>query len=127
MVEIVGLSYVSLYFFDYDEATEFYSNVFGPATYLKEDIRYWEMGNTKLTIFPSKIGVSKGENPKNVEFAIQVSSPEKVDRLYELLITAGATCGNEPEDTWMYEPMRFAYVDDPFGVRIDIYCPIPDP
>jgi hypothetical protein len=24
----------------------------------------------------------------------------------------------------MYEPMRFACVDDPFGVRIDVYCPI---
>jgi hypothetical protein len=24
----------------------------------------------------------------------------------------------------MYEPMRYAYVDDPFGVRIDIYCPV---
>ncbi len=24
----------------------------------------------------------------------------------------------------MYEPMRFACVDDPFGVRVDIYCPI---
>jgi hypothetical protein len=26
-----------------------------------------------------------------------------------------------PEDTEMYEPMRFCCVDDPFGVRIDVY------
>jgi hypothetical protein len=24
----------------------------------------------------------------------------------------------------MYEDMRFSCVDDPFGVRIDIYCPL---
>ncbi len=28
-----------------------------------------------------------------------------------------------PADTKMYEPMRFACVDDPFGVRIDVYFP----
>ncbi len=28
-----------------------------------------------------------------------------------------------PDDTKIYEPMRFACVDDPFGVRIDVYCP----
>ena len=27
-----------------------------------------------------------------------------------------------PEDTEMYEPMRFSCVDDPFGVRINVYC-----
>jgi hypothetical protein len=30
------------------------------------------------------------------------------------------------EDTTMYEKMRFAAVDDPFGVRIDIYYPLED-
>ena len=30
----------------------------------------------------------------------------------------------EPEDTCMYEPMRFCCVDDPVGIRIDVYCPI---
>jgi hypothetical protein len=24
----------------------------------------------------------------------------------------------------MYDPMRFAFVDDPFGVRVDFYWPI---
>ena len=31
---------------------------------------------------------------------------------------------SKPTDTKMYEPMRFACVDDPFGVRVDIYCPL---
>jgi hypothetical protein len=47
-----------------------------------------------------------------------------VDVLYRRLLDLGSVVCREPEDTWMYEPMRFACVDDPFGVRIDIYCPI---
>jgi catechol 2,3-dioxygenase-like lactoylglutathione lyase family enzyme len=125
-IQIVDLNYVSLYFEEYDEASEFYSSVLGPSTSLKEDIRYWKMGSTMLTFFPSKHGPSKHKNPRNTEFAIQVATPGDVDRLYDRFTSAGAVGGTQPEDTWMYEPMRFAYVDDPFGVRVDIYCPIPE-
>jgi hypothetical protein len=59
-----------------------------------------------------------------MEFAIQVASPEEVDRLHQAFVSAGAKNSWTPEDTRMYEPMRFSAVDDPFGVRIDIYCPL---
>jgi predicted 3-demethylubiquinone-9 3-methyltransferase (glyoxalase superfamily) len=83
------------------------------------------MGSTWLTVFSSKDGTKVGNNPQNAEFAIQVSAPEEVDALYEALIAAGGKEGWEPSDTSMYEEMRFAYVDDPFGMRIDIYCLLP--
>ena len=44
--------------------------------------------------------------------------------MYRRLLDLGSVVCREPEDTWMYEPMRFACVNDPFGVRIYIYCPI---
>jgi hypothetical protein len=37
-------------------------------------------------------------------------------------MAAGARPCMAPRDTSMYEPMRFGCVDDPFGVRIDVYC-----
>ena len=66
----------------------------------------------------------RGSNPRNTEYAIQVVRPGQVDVLYRRLLGLGSEVCREPEDTWMYKPMRFACVDDPFGVRIDIYCPI---
>ena len=125
---IVDLNYFSLYIKDYDKAVDFYTSVFGEAETITEDesLHGWKMGRTWLTIFPSKIGVDPDNNPRNAEFAIQVSSPEEVDVLYAKLVEAGAEAGWEPKDTWMYEPMRFCYVDDPFGIRIDIICPLPD-
>lgn len=77
---------------------------------------------TWLTLFPSKEGTYKGSNPRNSEFAIQVSRSEEVDALHQLLIKAGAKSCWAPEDTNMYEDMLFSCVDDPFGVRIDVYC-----
>jgi len=118
---IVGLSYVSLYLKDFDEAAEFYSQVFGPSTSVENHILCWPMGSTMLTIFPSEYGSARGSNPRNTEFGIQVASPEEVD-----FLSVGAKGRHQPEDTWMYETMRFACIDDPFGVRIDIYCPIPE-
>ena len=63
-------------------------------------------------------------NPRNAEFAIQVETPEQVDVLYEKLIAAGAKDCLKPEDTEMYDKMRFSCVDDPFGIRIDVICPL---
>jgi hypothetical protein len=53
-----------------------------------------------------------------------VATPDEVDALYQAFIEAGAKKGWEPFDTEMYEAMRFSFIDDPFGVRIDIICPI---
>ena len=124
--KIVDLNYVSLYLEDFTEAIEFYSRVFGPPETAEEEseIYGWRMGTTWLTLFPSKIGTHPGSNPRNSEFAIQVSQPEEVDALHQALIDAGAKECWSPENTKMYEQMRFSCVDDPFGVRIDIYCPL---
>lgn len=127
--EIVSLNYVSVYVRDLEDALSFYSGVFGPPTYCEDDgrINGFKMGNTWLTIFSSDQGTSPGKNPRNAEFAIQVKAPAQVDALHAAMISAGAANIWTPEDTTMYEPMRFASVDDPFGMRIDIYCPLSTP
>ncbi len=123
---IVGLGYVSLYIHDLDRAMAFYGRVFGPPNSTPEgdEPAGWKMGSTWLTIFPSTAGASPSSNPRNTEFAIQVTSPEEVDTLHGALVEAGARVCMAPRDTTMYEPMRFGCVDDPFGVRIDVYCPL---
>jgi catechol 2,3-dioxygenase-like lactoylglutathione lyase family enzyme len=124
--QVVGLHYVSLYMYDLDAAIAFYSAIFGPPESVDpEGMNYgWRMGSTWLTILPSSIGTAPESNPCNTEFAIQVSTAEEVDRLYQALVAAGAREFMAPADTTMYEPMRFACVDDPFGVRIDVYAVI---
>ncbi len=125
---IVDLNYLSFYVRDYDAALLFYTDIFGEAE-CKEGsnegrIRGWRMGRTWLTLFPGSAGVNKDGNPSNAEFAIQLAAPDQVDALYQTFIDAGARSVWLPEDTEMYEPMRFAAVDDPFGIRIDFYCPL---
>jgi len=124
--EVVSLNYVSLYVRDLDEALEFYGQVFGPPTYREDDgrINGFKMGNTWLTVFSSEQGTKPGKNPRNTEFAIQVAATGQVDILHAALVAAGAVSIWKPEDTTMYDPMRFAAVDDPFGMRIDIYFPL---
>jgi predicted enzyme related to lactoylglutathione lyase len=122
---IVDLNYVTLYMKDYREAIAFYTSVFGEPGTADDNARIygWRMGATWLTLFPSAGGIDKENNPRNTEFAVQVSSVEEVDTLYKILIDAGARGCMAPHDTSMYEPMRFSCVDDPFGVRIDVYAP----
>jgi len=127
--EIVSLNYVSIYVKDVSEALEFYGAVFGKPTYQEDEgrINGFRMGNTWLTVFSSNQGTAPGKNPRNTEFAIQVKTPGQVDILHAALTSAGAADIWTPENTTMYEPMRFAAVDDPFGIRIDIYCPLSKP
>ena len=126
MFNIVDLNYVSLYIEEFQAAIEFYTDVFGAPENVDEggEIIGWRMGATWLTLFPSKESPHPGSNPRNAEFAIQVAKPNQVDALYQAFIDAGAKKGWEPFDTEMYEAMRFSNVDDPFGVRIDIICPL---
>lgn len=123
--EIVGLNYVSLYPADHAAALEYYARVFGPLDRIDLDtgVWGWQMGSTWLTVFPGTTGPVPNGTTQNVEFAIQVATPSEVDRLYAAFLAAGVIASQEPIETEMYEPMRFAWVDDPFGVRIDIYCP----
>ena len=124
-VNFVGLGYVSLYVEDLESAVAFYCQVFGPYGYSDHGKTFgWHIGSTWLTVFAAEFGTAKSGNPRGVEFAIQVSSPDEVDTLYNKLIAAGAIDCMSPSNTRMYEDMRFACVDDPFGVRIDVYCPI---
>ena len=122
---VINLNYVSLYLNTLSEAVTFYSRVFGPPESVdqKQDIFGWRMGSTWLTLLPSKAGLEPDSNPRSTEFAVQVSAVVEVDHLYQALIAAGAKACMPPADTVMYEPMRFCCVDDPFGVRIDVYCP----
>ncbi len=123
---IIGLNYVTLYLADHAAALTYYAQVFGPLDRDDPDdgVWGWRMGSTWLTVFPGKYGTNPEGNPQNIEFAIQVATPDDVDNLYADFVAAGVKASRPPTDTVMYEPMRYAYVDDPFGVRIDIYCPI---
>lgn len=127
--KIVDLNFISLYFLNLDEAVAFYTQVFGPPDEVEEkDPHYgWELGATWLTLFESRAGTVKESNPRNAEFAVQLAEPGEVDRLYEALLAAGAKKCMAPRDTEMYVPMRFGCVDDPFDVRIDVYCLIDPP
>ena len=124
---IIGLNYVTMYLKDYEEAVAFYTQIFGPPPTNAPNgllLWGWQLGSTWLTIFPSQEGTQPDSNPRNAEFAIQVGTPADVDRLHAAFIAAGAKDAWTPENTEMYEPMRFSCVDDPFGMRIDVYCPI---
>lgn len=122
---IVDLNYITLYPADHAAALAYYTQVFGPLDLEDPDdgVWGWHMGATWLTVFPGKFGTSPAGGPQNVEFAIQVATPDEVDKLYAAFVEAGVKASQPPTDTVMYETMRYAYVDDPFGVRIDIYCP----
>jgi uncharacterized glyoxalase superfamily protein PhnB len=123
---VIDLNYVSLYVNDFEAAIAFYTRLFGqPESVNSNETTYgWRMGSTWLTVFTGKAGPQPNNNPRNTEFAIQVAEPGEVDLLYQALVEAGARSFMAPEDTTMYEPMRFCCVDDPFGVRIDVYCPL---
>jgi len=120
---IVDMNYFTVYVNDFEAAVAFYSKAFGEPEYSEDRDRIlgWKMGATYLTVMTA----DPDRNPCNAEFAIQVARPEEVDLLHRTLVEAGATGFWDARDTVMYQPMRYAVVDDPFGVRIDIYCPLP--
>jgi catechol 2,3-dioxygenase-like lactoylglutathione lyase family enzyme len=123
---VVGLKYFTIYVDDLPAAVDFYTRVLGAPEVLEDGkVHGWNLGNTWLTVFPSRGSHYGTGSPRCAEFALEVSSPEEVDQLLEALLAAGAKPGWDPEDTWMYERMRFAYVVDPFGTTVDIFCPLP--
>ncbi len=124
---IVGLNYVSLYPADHAAAIKYYTKIFGllDVQNPEDGVWGWRMGSTWLTVFPSKYGPVTDGTTQNIEFAIQMGQPDEVDKLYQAFVEAGVKASQPPVDTTMYEKMRYAYVDDPFGVRIDIYCTLP--
>lgn len=126
LFNIVGLNYVSLYPADHRAALDYYASVFGPLDVDNPDdgVWGWRMGSTWLTVFPGRFGPNPDGTTSNTEFAIEMSTPEEVDRLFDAFVAAGVESNVVPSNTTMYEPMRYAYVDDPFGLRIDICCPL---
>ena len=121
-----ALRYPSFYLADYDAAVAFYTRLLGEPGTNEDGLRGWQLGDSWLTFFPAKGAVPAPDaNPRNAEFAIEVAAPAEVDVLYAAFLAAGASPCMEPQDTWMYVPMRFAVVDDPFGLRVDVYCPLP--
>lgn len=124
---VLSLNYVTFYVEALAQALEFYTYVFGPPDQVEAPLAItgWKMGDTWLTLFPSRAGTVPGRNPCNAEFAFQVAAYDEVDILYQRLVEAGAKTVHAPEDTRMYENMRYACVDDPFGIRLDIYFPLP--
>ena len=122
--KISAVRFPSFYLKDFEAAVDFYTRILGPPETDQETIKGWQIGDTWLTLFPAGAFHRKEVNPRNCEIALQVESPDQVDSLYRTLVEAGAESCWEPEDTEMYVPMRFSCVDDPFGIRIDVYCPL---
>ena len=125
---IAGAAFPSFYVEDLDAARAFYEKLLGPTKYTEGDgIVGLRLGDDWLTLFRAKDGPHPDAGPRNCEFAIRVNTPEDVDAVYERMVELGAKPikGYGPTDTWMYEKMRFACIDDPFGIRVDVVCPLP--
>lgn len=113
--DFLGLNGIALFFEDYQAALDYYTAVLGPPAYVEGPYtRGWRLGNSWLTLFPSK-----GGNPRNVELTINMPTPEDAECLQRAFIEAGGT-GQPPSDQLMYEPVRYCAVVDPFGTEIII-------
>lgn len=116
-----GILGMTLYYQDYTSALDFFRKVFGEPAYVEGEYTHgWKIGESWLTVFPSKVG-----SPLNVEVPIYMRTPEEVDRLYAAFIAAGAE-GNSPVDTLMYVPVRMTVVTDPFGVQFALVAKRPE-
>lgn len=117
--EFRGLHGATVYFSDYEAAVNYYTRVLGPPAYVEgEGTCGWQLGNTWLTLLKGKSG-----NPQNVELNIVMQTPQEADRLHAAFIEAGGA-GEPPSDQLMYEPVRYCYVQDPFGTDILVICPL---
>lgn len=124
---LVGVAYPSFYVADIDAAVEFYARLLGrPETGEGVDFRGFPIGADRLTLFPARHGPHPDTGPRNAEFAIRVREPADVDVVHQKFVDLGARTVTAPRDTWMYRRMRFCCVDDPFGIRVDVFCPLPD-
>jgi len=115
--EFAGIRGASIFVEDYDAAVEFYSKVLGPPCYIETEdpTRGWQLGDTWLTLFQSK-----ESGPKNTEINIQMRSAEEADRLQAAFKEAGAK-GPAPGDVFMYDPIHYCPVQDPFGTSLLIF------
>lgn len=115
--DILGIQGATLFYEDYAAALSFYEGVFGPPNYKQGEFTHgWRLGNSWLTIFPSKDG-----SPRNIEVPFYCPTRKGVDALYEAMLAAGAK-GEEPSEGLMYKPVYMSVVTDPFGVDLTLVC-----
>jgi uncharacterized glyoxalase superfamily protein PhnB len=115
--DYVGLNGIALFFKDYPAALEYYTQVLGPPVYVEGEFTTgWRIGNSWLTLFPSKDG-----SPKNVEVSFVMNTPAEAERLQRAFIEAGGT-GTDPSNELMYAPVCMCPVTDPFGTQIIVIC-----
>jgi len=111
---------ITLFFKDFYSAVAYYQQVLGPPAYIEgPGTTGWQIGSGWLTLLQGKSG-----NPRNVEFTLQVETPQEAGNLQQAFIAAGGQ-GPAPSDVLMYEPIRACPVRDPFGTDIMIISPIP--
>jgi hypothetical protein len=113
--ESIGIFGMSLYFWNYTRAVNYYSHVLGPPPYVEgNNTRGWRFGQAWLTLFPSI-----GADPQNMDLQILMRSAKEAEELQAAFIDAGGK-GPPPSDEMMYERLRFCAVQDPFGTDIVI-------
>jgi hypothetical protein len=120
--EFVGTFGVTLYYEDFEEAVEFFTQVLGPPAYVEGiGTRGWKIGDGWLTLLKGTRG-----NPLNVEVSLVMGSIRGAERLHKAIIDAGGS-GEEPSDQLMYEPIRYCAAFDPWGVGLLVISPLPVP
>jgi len=113
----VGIHGLTLFFEEFDDAVDYYSQVLGSPAYSEgEFTRGWRLGDTWLTLLKGR-----GGSPGNVEVSILMESSAEAERLQFAFIEAGRI-GPDPSDQLMYDPVRSCPVSDPFGTQIMIYA-----
>jgi hypothetical protein len=111
----------TLWFAEYEAAIEYYTEVLGPPNYVEGDTTQgWQIGSSSLTLFAGGDG-----HPRNVEIGLLMDSPEEAERLHRAFILAGGT-GADPTDEFMYAPIRYCPVTDPFGTDFLIFSWLAD-
>lgn len=114
-----GIFGVTLYFNQFYKASQYYSSVLGPPAYIeKEGTLGWLLGSTWLTLLSGGNG-----SPKNMEFTIVMNTVAAAEEFHADFIKAGGQ-GESPSNQFMYEPVRYCPVRDPFGTEILIICPL---
>lgn len=120
---VLGIAYPSFYFADLDRALTLYEAVFGPAAYREEGLAGIRLGDTWLTLFGPERAPASGHGPRNAEIGVRLARPADVDALHARFLERGARSVMAPQDTWMYEDLRYACLDDPLGIRWDLCGP----
>jgi catechol 2,3-dioxygenase-like lactoylglutathione lyase family enzyme len=122
---ILGIAYPSCYVPDLPAARAFCERVFGPAGHEEEGISGFRVGDTWLTLLDGRYGPPPPPGTCRGEFGLRMASPADVDAFHARAAESGAVTVMAPRDTKMYELMRYACVDLPFGLRLSVFCPLP--